>query len=275
MRCKHYIKNLLVFLPLIFSGKLYEMTYFIPTLLGFLSFCFVSSAVYIINDIQDRQADKQNEKKKNRPIASGKISVKKAFLLMLFLMITSFSITIYIMKTNVLGYLFIVSYFILNILYSIKLKHIPILDVTILAIGFLIRVLYGAEIIDVQVSNWLYLTILSFSFYMSLGKRRNEFIKNGSKSRKVLESYNENFLDKNMYLFLGLAIIFYALWCIDIAIPNIIWTVPLVMIICMQYSAILEGDSYGDPVEVLLNNKSLMATTILFGLIMFLLMYVI
>lgn len=275
MRPKHYIKNLLVFFPLVFSGMIFELPRFIYTLIGMISFCLISSVVYIINDINDVEADRKNEKKKNRPIASGKISVKNAIIFSIILFLIVVLINIVILKDNWLGYFFIGIYFILNILYSFKLKHKPIIDIVILSSGFLLRLLYGASITNIEVSNWLYLTVLSISFYMGLGKRRNESIKSGDSGREVLKYYNKNFLDKNMYMFLALAIAFYSLWCIDINIPNIIWTVPIIMIICMQYSLIIESDSYGDPVDVILENKPMLFTGILYAIIMFVMIYLI
>ena len=275
MRCKHYIKNALVLLPLIFSKQLLNMESCVKAILGVIAFSLISSVVYIINDIQDVEADRKHEKKKYRPIASGAVSIKSAWIFAISLFIVSMIINAVVLGNNIMGYLWILVYLILNILYSFKLKHIAIVDIVILASGFLIRVFYGAEIINVEVSKWLYLTILSFSFYMGLGKRRNEFIKLGSNGRKVLKQYNKSFLDNNMYMCLALTIIFYALWCVDINITNIIWTVPIIIIILMKYSLIIEGDSLGDPVDVILENKPLLILVILYILIMFGLIYII
>ena len=145
--------------------------------------------------------------------------------------------------------------------------------------GFLIRVLYGSAVTAIEVSNWLYLTVISMSFYLGLGKRRNELDAQGSKSRKVLKFYNHDFLDKNMYMCLGLTIVFYSLWCVDSTTierysnSNIVWTVPLVMLICMKYSLNVEGNSDGDPVSVLLKDKILMGMVFLYVLIVLLIIY--
>lgn len=273
MRCHHYIKNILIFLPLVFSKSLFDTQSVIRVLLGTISFCFVASIVYIINDIKDVEIDKKHDKKKYRPIASGNVSIKEAILLIIILIVFSILINILLFGNNISKYFWIILYLVLNILYSIKLKHVPIIDIVILAFGFLIRVFYGATIIDVEVSNWLYLTILSFSFYMGLGKRRNEFIKMGNNGRKVLQYYNKSFLDNNMYMTLALTIVFYALWCVDVNIANIIWTVPIIMIILMKYSLIIEGESHGDPVDVILENKDLLFLVIIYAILMFLMIY--
>ena len=108
---------------------------------------------------------------------------------------------------------------------------------------------------------------------MGLGKRRNELKKNGNETRKVLQYYNHEFLSNNMYVCMTLGIVFYSLWCININIPHIIWTVPLVIIICMKYSLNLEGDSYGDPIDVILHDKLLDFLALIFAVIMFVLIY--
>lgn len=273
MRVKHYIKNILIFLPIVFSKNIFNIEILTNTIIGAISFSLMSSIVYIINDIIDIESDKKHQKKKFRPIASGNISIKEAYIIAIILLIISSLLNIHI-KANLLSCTIFYGYLGINILYSLKLKHVPIMDIVILASGFLLRLLYGSQITGIQISNWLYLTILSFSFYMALGKRRNELEKIGNNSRKVLEYYNKSFLDNNMYMCVALGIIFYSLWCIDInssvnGIINLIWTVPFVMIICMKYSLNIEGDSLGDPVDVILNDKILFILVIAYSIIMF------
>lgn len=273
MRCKHYIKNFLIFLPIIFSFQFQNITALITVILGFISFCFVSSIVYILNDACDIEKDRKHPTKCHRPLAAGTISKRAAYITIGVLTILVIGIQI-CMKANLWGVGILGLYLLLNIAYSKSLKHKPLIDIVILVSGFFLRVLYGAVIIGVEISSWLYLTIISFSFYLSLGKRRNEIEKNGTQSRKVLQYYTKEFLDKNMYMCLALTIVFYALWCVSpmsmekFNSQYLIWTVPLVMIICMKYSLTVEGDSHGDPVEVLLSDKILMALVGLYVIIM-------
>ena len=278
MRVHHYIKNILIFMPIIFSRNILNLELLVKALLGMIAFSLIASIVYIINDIMDVEADRKHEKKKFRPIASGIVSIKEAMILAVILLIISVLINIFI-KANIMACAIFYGYLFMNILYSIKLKHIPIIDIVILAFGFLFRVLYGSAITGIEISNWLYLTILAFSFYMGLGKRRNEYKKMGKNGRKVLKYYNESFLNSNMYMCVSLGIVFYSLWCIDISSKfnsfiNIIWTVPFVMVICMKYSLNIEGDSLGDPVDVLLNDKILLAMSVIYAIIMFTIIYV-
>lgn len=278
MRPQHYIKNLLIFLPIIFSKNIFNIDLLKNTIIGAIAFSLMASIVYIINDIMDVEADRKHEKKKFRPIASGNVSITSAIILAIILLIVSVLANLYI-KANIVACAIFYGYLIMNIFYSIKLKHVPIIDIVILAFGFLLRVLYGSAITGIAISNWLYLTILAFSFYMGLGKRRNEFRKMGNEGRKVLQYYNKSFLDSNMYMCMAIGIVFYSLWCIDIntainGLVNIIWTVPLVMIICMKYSLNVEGDSLGDPVDVILSDKVLSALALIYAIIMFITIYI-
>ncbi len=272
MRIQHYIKNILIFLPILFSKNIFNVELLTKNFVGVVAFSLMTSVVYIINDIMDVDNDRKHEKKKNRPIALGSISISNASYFAIALLIISIALNMSI-NVSLNAYLVFSLYIIINILYSIKLKHVPIVDVTILASGFLIRVLYGSAITGIEISNWLYLTILSFSFYMGLGKRRNELKKIGNETRKVLEYYSKSFLDNNMYMCMALGIVFYSLWSIDInsavnGLINVIWTIPFVIIICMKYSLNVEGDSLGDPVDVILSDKILFVLLLIYGLTM-------
>lgn len=278
MRPQHYIKNVLIFLPIIFSKNIFNIDLLKNTIIGAIAFSLMASIVYIINDIMDVEADRKHEKKKFRPIASGNVSITSAIILAIILLIVSVLANLYI-KANIVACAIFYGYLIMNIFYSVKLKHVPIIDIVILAFGFLLRVLYGSAITGIAISNWLYLTILAFSFYMGLGKRRNEFKKMGNEGRKVLQYYNKSFLDSNMYMCMAIGIVFYSLWCIDIntainGLVNVIWTVPLVMIICMKYSLNIEGDSLGDPVDVILSDKVLIVLALVYAIIMFITIYI-
>ncbi|MBS4842099.1 UbiA prenyltransferase family protein [Clostridium sp.] len=279
MRVHHYIKNILIFLPLVFSGNLFNVKLFKYTIGGFFAFSILSSIVYIINDIQDVDKDRMHSKKCNRPIAAGKISVKSAYFLSIIILFLGCVLNYIICKNNLIAWSVIFLYLILNFAYSIKLKNIPLLDITILVSGFFLRVLYGAIITNINVSNWLYLTIIFMSFYLALGKRRNELSQEGNETRTVLKYYTHSFLDKNMYMCLALTIVFYSLWCVSpINIErdinnNFAFTVPLVMLICMKYSLNIEGNSDGDPVSVILGDKILIAIILFYTIIILLLIY--
>jgi len=280
MRIHHYLKNVLIFLPLIFSQNLFDGNLFKKTILGFLSFSILSSIVYVINDIQDVEKDRRHSTKCKRPIASGAVSVKSAYTLIIIISIIGVLLNYLACGLNFKAWALVIMYIGFNFAYSMGFKNLPIIDITILVSGFLLRVLYGSAITNIEVSKWLYLTVIAMSFYLGLGKRRNELKTEGDKTRKVLKYYNHGFLDKNMYMCLGLTIVFYSLWCVDpITIQrysnsNIVWTVPLVMLICMKYSLNIEGDSDGDPVSVLLKDKILIGMVLLYSVILLFIIYI-
>ena len=273
MRVHHYMKNGLIFAPLLFSGNLFNLDLLLTTILGFISFSLIASTVYIVNDIQDIDLDRLHPTKKNRPLAAGVISKNVATILAIALVLASFIINVYIGKNHIIPWITLILYLLLNIAYSNGLKNLPIIDIAILVSGFVFRVLYGSGITEIEISSWLYLTVISMSFYLGLGKRRNELLKQKNISRKVLAHYNHNFLDKNMYMCLALTIVFYSLWTVDpvtierISSNLLVWTVPLVILICMKYSLNVEKDSDGDPVEVLIKDKLLFGLVLLFLLV--------
>ena len=283
MRPKHYLKNIIIFFPLVFSGQITDTKKLLISFLGFLSFCILSSAVYCFNDINDLENDKTNPRKKNRPLASGKISKKSASIFMFFLLLIAFGISIattVIYNLNPLFIVFEFTYFIINLGYSYGLKDIPILDVAILVLGYLIRLSIGGVITDIEISTWLYLTVMSGSFFMGFGKRRNELIQRGYKDRFVLKKYNKEFLDRFMYVFVILSVVFYSLWCIDsstiarVGNNYLIWTIPYLLVILMKYTLDIEMDSHGDPVDLIFEDKFLLTLIIGFIILMSVILYV-
>ena len=271
IRVKHYCKNVLIFLPMFFGGVVFDKNRIVNAFLGFIAFSLLASVVYIINDYRDIEKDKKHPTKKNRPLASGAVSRKSAILCALVFSIITIAITLYM--RSYIAALLLLGYLLLNILYSMRLKNIPIVDVVILASGFVIRVFYGGIVTGVTISKWLYLVIVTGSLYMGLGKRRNE-IRAQTDSRDVLRFYNENFLDKNMYVCVALVNVFYALWSIEMPNPRMIWSVPFFIVLLMCYSLDIEGDSDGDPVEVIVHDKVLIGIIITYAIFIFGLIYI-
>lgn len=274
LRIKHYIKNLLVFLPLVFSKEL-RIESITLTALAALAFCLVSSAIYIVNDIKDRKKDARHSTKCKRPIASGAVPVGSAAILAVALTISSAAVSAWIsFHTGWQALACIAGYFVLNLLYSIKLKDMPVIEIALLASGFVLRALLGGFAAQVEISNWLYLTILAGSFYMGLGKRRNEInTQDNTHTRKVLDMYNTRFLDRNMYMFLSLTIGFYSLWAVGQS-SWMAWSIPMVMVTAMRYSLLVERNgSDGDPVEVICNDLPLMTMACCYGIYMLVALY--
>lgn len=267
IRIKHWTKNLMLFIPLICSGNI-NMEYVLKLIIGFFSFSFMSSFVYIFNDINDIEKDKLHFRKKKRPLPSGKITKRTAIIVALILLIVSLSLNYAINKEILTTSLYLLlGYMIINILYSMGLKNIVILDIILLASGFIIRVYYGTSIINVAVSDWLFLTILNASLFLGFGKRKKELI-NNKDSRKVLKEYNENFLDKFQYITLGLMLVFYSLWAMDQNIKLLLLTIPLLIIIFMKYCLTIEKSDEGDPTTILYQDKVLLSLCLIYGLSM-------
>ena len=200
MRPRQWPKNAFVLAALVFDRQL-SLTNFIPlarSLAAFFIFCLVSSSVYIINDILDVESDRRHPTKRNRPIASGKLPVNTAIAAAIVILVVCLPLAY--LLSPALG-LITLGYFLLNLAYSIWLKHIPLIDVMIIAAGFVLRVGAGVVVISVErFSPWLYVVTTLFSLYLGFGKRRAELTQiastNGNSTRKVLEGYNIALLDQ-------------------------------------------------------------------------------
>ncbi len=282
IRIKHWLKNGLVFLPLFFSINLLNKGMLLNSILAFIVFSITSSIVYITNDLEDVEKDKKHPIKKDRPLASGRVSIKEAKIIRaIFLILLGGFLWIISDRVNSNAIILIpILYIVMNLAYSKVLKNIPIIDVVIIVLGFILRVVYGGIAVDVEVSKYLYLMIIFGSFFLAFGKRRNEILKNGDKSRESLSLYNQSFLDKNMYVAFALAIVSYTLWCVDpttiehIGNDYMFWTIPLLMVVLQLYSLNIEGNSYGDPIDVILSDKKLLITSILYLISMVCIIYV-
>lgn len=277
LRPKHWIKNGLIFVPVIFSGALFSSETILKLLGAFVVFSLIASSIYIINDIRDVEKDKRHKAKKMRPIPSGQVSIKEAYVLFFTVVGVAIFAGWYVVDLSLSAWLLLVGYFVINTAYSFGLKNIPIVDVSILSAGFVIRVLFGAAVVDVAVSSWLYMTILAGALYLGLGKRRNEIQRNGVLTRAVNKYYSIAFLDKNMYVCMALLLVFYSLWATD---PQrgesyLFLTIPLLIVLFMTYSLTVEKNtSSGDPVDVLTSSKPLVALALLYVVTTVLLVYI-
>jgi len=180
------------------------------------------------------------------------------------------------MLIGIEGVPYLIVYFAINVMYSIGLKNIPIVDIAVLSSGYLIRILYGAAVAYIEVSSWLYLSIITVALFMSLGKRRNERKRiPEDDTREVLRYYTYDFLDKMLYMFLALTGVFYSLWAMEKDNEIIMWTIPVVFLLMMKYSFTIEGDSEGDPIEVILKDKYFILLGIIYVVLMFIALYLI
>lgn len=213
-RVEQYIKNFFVFAPLFFGKEFLDIYIFTNVLIAFFCFSLVSSSIYIINDYFDIEEDKKHPIKCNRPLASGVIKPKKAFIALFFLIIISLVIAYQISSKLVIVLLL---YFSLNILYSKWLKHIVILDVNIIAIGFILRILAGTVVSGIEASIWILLITYLLALFLGIAKRRTDVIlaENGNEVRKNIEGYNLQFIDTVLSVLTSIIIVCYIFYCIS------------------------------------------------------------
>ena len=212
LRVRQWVKNLFIILPGFFGGILSQNIF--PNLAwGFVAFCSISSSVYVLNDIRDVHADRLHPKKKNRPIASGAIQLQTAYIILSICVVTSLLICYLFVPVN--GFVVVVVYFFLNLLYSFKLKQIAILDLLIVSSGFLLRVIFGGELVEIEVSFWLLLITFLFSMFIVLGKRRDDFKpgpEEAARLRLANRKYTLQYLDYSITMFSALIIVSYIMY---------------------------------------------------------------
>lgn len=278
MRIKHWAKNIFIFVGLIFDGQLFIYNSFLRVTFATILFSLTASCVYILNDIFDREADQNHPKKKNRPIASGKLSIKTA-LFFVTLLLGIILPNAFILNPNFA--IIIVGYILLNLLYSRWLKHIVILDVLILASFYLIRIAAGISVIEVQYfSPWLFLTGSFLALFLGIGKRRIEYINKNTNesSRKVLENYSLNLLDQMLHIVVTLILITYSLYTFFAeSLPtnnSAMLTIPFAIFGVFRYLYLLHIKSEGEaPEEILYKDRPLQITLLLWGLLFIYLLY--
>jgi 4-hydroxybenzoate polyprenyltransferase len=273
-RPRHWLKNILVFVPFIYAQDLNDLDLFWSVLRCFAAFCLISSSIYAINDLADAAKDRAHPVKCKRPIASGRIGAGAAVAYAAVLLAAGMSAIVFRY-----GFWHVVAfaavYYALNIAYSFFLKHYAIIDCFCIAAGFVLRIFAGGAAIGVDITEWLFLTMTTVSLFMAFGKRRGEIIQisDTATTRKVLASYDLEFLNGIVFVCAGLSVVFYALWAMA-SVPAMIYTVPLVVFIVCKYLLIVHGPvSDGDPTSVILGDKGLIVSIALFGLLSVYLLY--
>ncbi|MCC7117781.1 MAG: decaprenyl-phosphate phosphoribosyltransferase [Anaerolineales bacterium] len=261
MRPRQWTKNVFIFAALVFDKQLFVLDSFLRTLAGVALFCLISSCVYIFNDLSDVEADRQHPEKKNRPIASGILPTRVAWIAGLVLVGFTLGASFFLAP----GFeAVIIAYFILNIAYTKWLKHIPIVDVFVLAAGFVLRVHAGVTLIQVErFSPWLYVVMTLLALFLGFGKRRAELtlLATGAGShRKVLEGYTLPLLDQYLMIVSSTFIIAYSLY--TFSAPNVpendsmMLTIPFVVYAIFRYLHLIHvEEAGGSPEEILLTDR--------------------
>jgi len=261
MRPRQWPKNIFIFAALVFDKQLLIPTSLLRTIAGFVLFCMISSAVYIFNDLADIEADREHPEKRNRPIPSGKLPISTAWAACILLAVLSVGGGLLLSSTFAMV---VAAYFLLNLAYSKWLKHILILDVLILASGFVLRVGAGVALIHVvRFSPWLYVVMTLLSLYLGFGKRRAELAllsDDAGTHRKVLNGYTIPLLDQYIMIVSGTTIVAYSFY--TFSAPNVpanhtmMLTIPFVVYAIFRYLYLIEVEhSGGAPEEILLSDR--------------------
>lgn len=282
-RVSQWVKNLALFAPIVFSGFLFVDGAFTRVFAAFLIFSFMTSGVYLLNDVVDAKKDREHPVKKYRPIASGKLPIYQAIFLFIVLVFVSLFMAY---QLSTFFFISLLAYFLLNLGYSLIWKNIPVIDVISIAAGFVLRVYAGAFVIDVHMDVWFLLTVVSASLFLAAGKRRSEMTlltgmgKDLSKHRKTLVHYTPQLLDSYVTMFANATWISYALFSflqppvtpegrvlrIFVLLPRTLinskWmmlSVPLVIYVVMRYLLLVYEKNRGEsPHRVLMSDKPIL-----------------
>ncbi len=270
MRLQQWIKNFFLFAALVFSGNLFNVIDLYRVCAGFLLFSFVSSGIYLINDIADLESDKLHPTKSKRPLPSGTLSVGSARIASLLLLIVGMAggYILHPLFSLVLG-----AYLVVNILYSFRLKHVVILDVMTISAGFVLRVIAGAVLINVPTSEWLIICTILLSLFLGFSKRRHELTileAQANVHRSVLEHYSPYFLDQMIGIVTASTVMSYTLYTISeetvkkFGTNGLIYTMPFVLYGIFRYLYLVhkrvEG---GNPTKVALTDLPLVINIVL------------
>lgn len=291
MRPVHWVKNLAVFAALVFTGTLFIQSYFLNVFWAFITFNLASSATYLFNDVMDASEDALHPVKKNRPIASGKLSKQTALLASLGLALISIIIA---STLNSLFVAAIIAYLVFQLGYSLGLKNLAIFDILIIATGFILRVYSGAVVINAHLSVWFLLCVISVALFLASGKRRAELSLIGAgTTRKSLIKYKPELLNSYVSMFGNAAWMSWALFTFFESPPaNLkLWlflaeiskattinkllmaTIPVVIFIIMRYEALIFEDRSEAPEKVLLTDKPLVISIIIYLIMVIAILY--
>jgi decaprenyl-phosphate phosphoribosyltransferase len=281
IRPKDWAKNLFLFIPVFFAGRIFSFDAIIQLLGGFVCFSLVASSIYIINDYRDIEDDKKHPVKQFRPLASGTVSKTNAILIFFILLLIGFS-TAWLIRDKF--FFVLIVYFILNICYSLGLKNIPILDIIIVAIGFVIRIKAGAVLAYIGLSEWLTIMVFLLALFMAIGKRRDDVLlklSSGTDMRKSIKGYNLDFINVALSLTSAVIIVSYFMYTTS---PEIIarlqtyrlyYTCLFVLAGIFRYLQLVyvQQDSQS-PTKILYKDKFIQVTIILWIISFYVILYV-
>lgn len=250
MRPYQWYKNLVVFIAIVFSYNLFNFGMWLHSILAFVVFCLISGSVYITNDIKDVEKDRLHPKKRFRPIASGNLSSRTAILVsILFLSISLLASFLVNMPLCYIGLLYIC----INVLYTFHLKYIALIDVMVVAVGFVLRAIAGSLVIDVPVSPWLVLCVFLMALVLAFGKRRHELL-TASRSRDSLSQYTEKMVEDLLNISVSMLLMSYALYSFFVH-PYMMVTLPFAFYGIFRFVQLVYLTNFGGEAELILRDK--------------------
>lgn len=263
MRLKQWTKNFFVYAALLFNGTLFDAEKFLNVTIIFAAFCLLSSSVYFFNDIFDFESDRINPAKKNRPIAAGAISISQGYFFAALLFLASMFLSY---NLNFECFCLLISYAVINFFYTVKLKNFMIVDVMIIAYGFVARAMAGAVAAGIFLTEWFILCVMFLSIFLALGKRRHELINVANSGRKVLKSYSVELIDQMTTITSAAIIVCYALFALNTPDKSkMIFTIPLVLYGIFYYLYLLRVKNRGGaPDVVLYKEKPILAVVLIY-----------
>jgi len=285
LRPKQWLKNLFIFLPLFFGGSLLNSWLFLQAAIAFIAFSLIASSIYCFNDIWDVHEDRLHPTKSKRPIAAGKISISGAYIILVFLLLASCSIIFLFfgeLKWKIAGiFLF---YYILNILYCVKLKQIAIVDVFIIALGFVLRVIIGGMVTGIYLSLWILLMTFLLALFLAFAKRRDEVLINQEKGllvRSNINRYNLNFLNLVLAVTGSITMVCYIMYTVSDEVTarfqsNYVYTTSIFVLagIIRYLQLTLVDTKSGSPTNILVKDRfiqlCILAWIISFAIIIYL-----
>jgi 4-hydroxybenzoate polyprenyltransferase len=279
MRPRQWLKNIFVFAALVFDGQLFSYRSFLTTSLAVLLFCLVSSLSYLINDLVDIEADRKHPKKQHRPLASGELSQKNAIIGVIILAVVVFPASFVL---DLVFGLIISAYFLLMVAYSMVLKRIPLLDVMVIATGFVLRVAAGVVVINIDMlSPWLFVATTFLALFIALGKRRAEMSllqDEAGNHRQVLQGYTKDFLDQLLTIVMSTTLMTYCLYTFSSPIASnnqsMMLTIPFVIYGLFRYLYLIRIKRIGGaPEEIVLTDRHMQITITLWSLTVILILY--
>ena len=280
LRPKDWAKNLFLFLPLFFGREISDIHKVIAVALGFIAFSSIASSIYIINDYRDREDDRKHPVKCKRPLASGAVSPTAGLVIAALLIIAGFTLAWFIRDK----FVFVLAiYFLINLGYSLGLKAIPILDLMLLATGFVLRIKAGSVIAYVPLSEWIVIMVFLLAIFMAIGKRRDDVLlklSTGTDMRKSVKGYNLEFLNVLLALVCAVIIVAYLMYCMSPATIQFLGTYRLyytcvfVMAGIIRYLQIIyvSADA-GSPTKILYKDRFIQVTLLLWIASFFTILY--